>query len=128
VATASEHGFAQPRGINVSEMEVAKTSNMVGPVMRQGELAVAVCEAAQQDNPGKTISVDDKLAYLRIQTEDEMILRRQTIEELLQAIQAQSAGDRPCVLLRARRDESRVRPLLFCQTSLIASRDWKNHE
>jgi toluene monooxygenase system protein D len=64
-------------------MEVAKTSNMVGPVMRQGELAVAVREAAQQDNPGKTISVDDKLAYLRIQTEDEMILRRQTIEELL---------------------------------------------
>lgn len=56
---------------------------MVGPVMRQGELAQAVLEAAQADNPGKKIIVDDKVAYLRIQTEDEMILRQQTIEEML---------------------------------------------
>lgn len=67
----------------MSEIATAHINNMVGPVMRQGELALAVLEAAQADNPGKKIIVDDKVAYLRIQTEDEMILRRQTIEEML---------------------------------------------
>ncbi len=58
-------------------------NNNVGPVMRQGELAQAVVEAAEIDNPDKIIKVEDKLAYLRIQTNDEMILKRQTIEEML---------------------------------------------
>ena len=57
--------------------------NSVGPVMRSGELAFAVAEAAEEDNPGKEIRVDDKRAYLRIETDDEMILRRETIEEAL---------------------------------------------
>jgi toluene monooxygenase system protein D len=57
--------------------------NKVGPVMRAGELASAVAEAAQEDNPGKEIRVDDKRAYLRIETDDEMILRRETIERAL---------------------------------------------
>lgn len=58
-------------------------NNNVGPVMRQGELAQAVVEAAEIDNPDKIIKVEDKVAYLRIQTNDEMILKRQTIEEML---------------------------------------------
>ena len=57
--------------------------NSVGPVMRSGELAFAVAEAAEEDNPGKEFRVDDKRAYLRIETDDEMILRRETIEEAL---------------------------------------------
>ena len=57
--------------------------NRVGPVMRCGELALAVAEAAVEDNPGKEIRVDDKRAYLRIETDDEMILRRETIERAL---------------------------------------------
>lgn len=61
----------------------ASQNNNVGPVMRQGELAQAVVEAAEIDNPEKIIKVEDKLAYLRIQTSDEMILKRQTIEEML---------------------------------------------
>jgi len=51
--------------------------------MRQGELAQAVAEAAKIDNPGRTILVDDKVAYLRIQTDDEMIITQDTIEDLL---------------------------------------------
>lgn len=62
---------------------IYKENNVVGPVMRQGDLAKAVAEAAEVDNPDKTISVDDKVAYLRIQTDGEMIIRRQTIEEAL---------------------------------------------
>jgi toluene monooxygenase system protein D len=51
--------------------------------MRAGELAQAIIEAAQEDNPGKEVFVDDKRAYIRIHTEQEMILNRQTIEDAL---------------------------------------------
>lgn len=65
---------------NTSESHI---NNKVGPVMRQGDLAKAVAEAAEIDNPGKEITVEDKLAYLRIQTDGEMFLQRKTIEEML---------------------------------------------
>ena len=58
-------------------------NNMVGPVMRAGDLAMAVIEAARIDNPDKEIFVEDKRAYVRIHAEQEMILRQQTIEEEL---------------------------------------------
>ena len=58
-------------------------NNNVGPIMRSGELAFAVAEAAQEDNPDKEIRVEDKRAYLRIETDGEMILRRETIERAL---------------------------------------------
>ena len=58
-------------------------NNLVGPVMRAGDLAMAVIEAAKVDNPGKDIYVDDKRAYIRIHAEQEMILRQATIEEEL---------------------------------------------
>ena len=67
----------------MSAISEAYINNKVGPVMRQGELAKAVAEAAEFDNPGKTIQVEDKVAYLRVQTDHEMILRRGTIEEML---------------------------------------------
>ena len=58
-------------------------NNRVGPVMRAGDLALAVIEAAKLDNPGKDIFVDDKRAYIRIHAEQDMILRQSTIEEEL---------------------------------------------
>jgi toluene monooxygenase system protein D len=58
-------------------------NNMVGPVMRAGDLAMAVIEAAKIDNPGKEIFVDDKRAYIRIHAEQEMLLRQETIQEEL---------------------------------------------
>lgn len=61
----------------------AHLNNSVGPILRQGALAKAVAEAAEADNPGKSITVDDKVAYVRISTDGEMVLRRQTIEEML---------------------------------------------
>ncbi|MBH1962427.1 MAG: MmoB/DmpM family protein [Rhodocyclales bacterium] len=67
----------------MSDISQSHINNKVGPVMRQGDLANAVAEAAEIDNPGKTITVEDKLAYLRIQTDGEMFLQRQTIEEML---------------------------------------------
>lgn len=61
----------------------AHLNNRVGPILRQGELAKAIAEAAEADNPDKEIVVDDKVAYVRISTDGEMILRRETIEEML---------------------------------------------
>lgn len=65
------------------EAGAERTNNQVGPVMRAGELAEAVAEAAREDNPDKEIRVDDKRAYVRIDTDSEMIIRRATIEEAL---------------------------------------------
>jgi toluene monooxygenase system protein D len=68
---------------NTSQAVNKHSNNRVGPVMRAGELAMAVAEAAVEDNPGREIRVLDQLAYLRIDTDDEMILRRETIERAL---------------------------------------------
>lgn len=67
----------------MTEISTAYLNNRVGPVMRHGELAEAVAEAAQIDNPDKTITVDDKVAYIRIETDGELVLTRETIEDLL---------------------------------------------
>jgi toluene monooxygenase system protein D len=67
----------------MTDINKAHLNNRVGPVMRAGALAKAVAEAAELDNPDKTIVVDDKVAYLRVSTDGELILRRSTIEEML---------------------------------------------
>lgn len=67
----------------MSNAAAIQENNYVGPIMRQGELARAVAEAAEIDNPGRAVSVFDKIAYLRIQADHEMIIRRQTVEEML---------------------------------------------
>lgn len=69
--------------MSASNAGLAYHNNMVGPVMRAGDLAMAVIEAARVDNPDKEIFVEDKRAYIRIHAEQEMILRQQTIEEEL---------------------------------------------
>lgn len=69
--------------MSLSSSMRAYHNNMVGPVMRAGDLATAIIEAARIDNPGKEVFVDDKRAYIRIHTEHEMILYRETIEREL---------------------------------------------
>jgi len=69
--------------MSTSNAGQAYHNNMVGPVMRAGDLAMAVIEAARVDNPDKEIFVDDKRAYIRIHADQEMILRQATIEEEL---------------------------------------------
>jgi toluene monooxygenase system protein D len=83
--TVGEPNFKESREntMSVTSSAQAYHNNMVGPVMRAGDLAMAVIEAAKIDNPGKEVFVDDKRAYLRIHTEHEMVLHRATIEEEL---------------------------------------------
>lgn len=58
-------------------------NNRVGPVLRASPMTSGVIEAAHEDNPGKDIRVDDKLAYVRIDAEGELMLRRHTLEQAL---------------------------------------------
>jgi len=67
----------------MSRFDDTLNNNRVGPVMRSGEVADAVIEAAEIDNPGKTIKVEDMNAYVRISTDGELILTRESIEECL---------------------------------------------
>ncbi len=60
-----------------------RRSNRVGPVLRASSITAGVIEAAHEDNPGKEIHVDDKIAYVRIDCDGEMILRRATLEQAL---------------------------------------------
>lgn len=59
------------------------SNNLVGPVLRAGELADLIIEAIRRDNPGKDVHVVDKRAYLRVQMERQCVIRRTTMEELV---------------------------------------------
>ena len=57
--------------------------NMVGPVLRVGEVADAVVEALREDNPGKAFRVEDRIAYVRAETEGECVVRAETVARVL---------------------------------------------
>ena len=59
------------------------SDNKVGPVLRSGEIANAAVEAVQQDNPGREITVSDHIAYVRVAIDQECIIRRETMEQML---------------------------------------------
>ena len=58
-------------------------NNRVGPIVRASDVAAAAAEAAELDNPDKTIHVEDRTAYIRIHCDDECVLTRATMEEIL---------------------------------------------
>jgi toluene monooxygenase system protein D len=64
-------------------MSATTSQNYVGPCVRCGDIADAVVEAARDDNPGREVIVENHSAYLRLKVEQEMVLRRATIEDYL---------------------------------------------
>ena len=62
---------------------MSEISNKVGPVLMTGEIADAAVEALEEDNPGKTFEIQDHEAYMRVQTDNECIIRRETMEKIL---------------------------------------------
>ncbi|MGZ3625813.1 MAG: MmoB/DmpM family protein [Ktedonobacteraceae bacterium] len=54
--------------------------NAVGPVLRMSEDIDAIIAAIEEDNPGTTIEVTDRGAYVRIQAERRMKVTRASIE------------------------------------------------
>ena len=91
--------------MSITSSAQAYHNNLVGPVMRAGDLALAVIEAAKVDNPGKEVFVDDKRAYIRIPTEQEVT--HKVVSSVLDRIRERH-GDDPCqwlpVLLREVQD------------------------
>jgi toluene monooxygenase system protein D len=67
----------------MSNLKDAFKQNKVGPVFNGGDVAQAAIEAAQWDNPDKEITVVDKGAYIRISAEQELIITRESMEEVL---------------------------------------------
>ena len=57
--------------------------NSVGPVLRAGEMADAVVEAIQEDKPDKVFVIEDRVAYIRIETEGECVIRQKTLSNAL---------------------------------------------
>lgn len=59
------------------------SNNLVGPVIQSGEIAEAVAAAVREDNPGKEVHVSDRGSYMRIEVDDECLIRRETLEREL---------------------------------------------
>ena len=57
--------------------------NLVGPVLQSGELAEAVIDAIREDNPDKEVLVERRASYVRVQTEGECVIRRDTVADML---------------------------------------------
>jgi toluene monooxygenase system protein D len=54
-----------------------------GPVLRGSEVALAVVEAIRADNADKDILVHDHGAYLRVEADDGLIVKRDSVEAAL---------------------------------------------
>ena len=57
--------------------------NLVGPIVQAGEIAEAVIEAVKEDNPGRTVVVQERASYVRIGVDGECTIRRKTMEQKL---------------------------------------------
>jgi len=77
-----KEAVVEERSTTVSDVNY-EDNNRVGPIIRGGEVAEAAVEAAEIDNEGKEIFIEDRKAYVRIATDQEFILKRETMEEML---------------------------------------------
>ena len=64
-------------------MSEKERNNSVGPVLRAGEVAEAVLEALREDNPDKDFVIEDQVSYIRIETEGECVIRRETMSRAM---------------------------------------------
>jgi toluene monooxygenase system protein D len=60
-----------------------EAANWVGPVLRVGDLAESVARAIAEDNPEKRLRILDRGDYVRIHTEQQCRLTKQTLERHL---------------------------------------------
>lgn len=57
--------------------------NMVGPVLKSGDIAEAAIAAVQDDNPAAALIVENHEAYVRIKAEGQCVIRQSTMEHHL---------------------------------------------
>ena len=55
----------------------------VGPILRAGEIAEAVIDAVEEDNPGREVMVTDRGDYLHVHTLKDCRLTRASLERHL---------------------------------------------
>jgi toluene monooxygenase system protein D len=70
-------------GIMNADNERLLHNNKVGPLLRPGEICDAAIEAIRMDNPDKEFIIKDEFAYFRVETNQECVIRRETMEKLL---------------------------------------------
>ena len=58
-------------------------ANLVGPVIRAGEIADAVALAIEDDNPDRAVRVTDRGDYVRIEVDGRCRLTRRSLEHHL---------------------------------------------
>lgn len=68
--------------LNMDESDI-DSHNLVGPVIRAGNLAEAIIDAVEEDNPGKDVLVLDRDDYVRIHTLGSCRLTRASLEKAL---------------------------------------------
>lgn len=58
---------------------------LVGPIIRgvDDDIIAAVIGAAEQDNPGRDILIEDRAGYVRVQAEQQMVLTAASMAEML---------------------------------------------
>ncbi|MGV7350051.1 MmoB/DmpM family protein [Mycobacterium kansasii] len=54
-----------------------------GPLLRIGDATEAIIDAIEEDNPDVEVSIIDHAGYIRVEAEGGLILRRETVEEIL---------------------------------------------
>ena len=59
------------------------SEDLVGPVIRAGDLAEAVIDAVAEDNPHSEVTILDRGDYVRIHTERECRLTKSSLEKHL---------------------------------------------
>jgi toluene monooxygenase system protein D len=66
-------------------MAEAEGKKLVGPIIRgvDDDIINAVIGAAEIDNPGRDILIEDRSGYVRVQAEQSMILTRKSMVEML---------------------------------------------
>ena len=65
------------------EADAAVAPDLVGPVIRSGDIAEAVIDAVEADNPDQDVVVLDRGDYLRIHTTRECRLTRASLARFL---------------------------------------------
>lgn len=66
-------------------MSETTEKKLVGPIIRgvDDDIISAVIGAAEIDNPGQEILIEDRSGYVRVQAEHSMILTRKSMAEML---------------------------------------------
>jgi hypothetical protein len=64
-------------------MTTGELVNLVGPVIRAGEIADAVVLAIEDDNPGRAVRVTDRDDYVRVEVDGRCRLTRRSLEHHL---------------------------------------------